>query len=550
MDRQIVTPGQLPLDTDLLNTNKNVMIALGDLMASLFGTSTIAYGLSVSPTTPASLSVNVAPGSIYAVSTVDATAYGSLAADTTDTIVKQGVLLSATQLAMLAPTTAGYSVNYLIEAAFSEVDGIPQLLPFYNSTNPAQPYQGPGGNNQQINTRRQGQVSLVAKAGIAATTGTQVTPSPDAGYIGLAVVTIAYGQTQINAGNITAQTSNVLPYSILQSIQGNALSYGKDVGAVNALVVNLQPAPTALVDGMIVEAQIAVTNTGATTLNLNGTGAKPVIGAAHLALQGGELVANGKAEFMWHAGLNSWVLLGSTGGAQQLGAGSYGSNPSQFDNSTKLATTSFVNSAGFHFPASILQVTGAGNIPLSAVNGFINITAGGNFTLGLPSVASIPIGSTLSFISSNNGTVTIGLNGSDGYGNLSGTTLTIQSGTLLTLIAAGGSTWWVIGGGQVMKILPEFASNFNANGYQKLPSGLIIQWGGATGSGSTAPNATVIYPIAFPNATLQVYGNPTGVASGTYTVLAGNPTKTQASFTASGSGTPGNISFCWFAIGY
>lgn len=224
--------------------------------------------------------------------------------------------------------------------------------------------------------------------------------------------------------------------------------------------------------------------------------------------------------------------------------------PAQFDNSTKVSTTAFINEAGFHFPDSILQVTGPGTIPLSAFNGFINITAGGNYTLNLPSVASAQIGSTLSFISSNPGTVMLGLNGADGYGNLPGTTLTIQSGTLLTLIAAGGNTWWVIGGGQVMKILPEFASNFNANGYQKLPSGLIYQWGNAVGSGSTAPNATVIYPIAFPNATLQAYGNPTGTAAGTYTVLVGNPTKTQASFTASGGGTPGSVSFSWFAIGY
>ena len=209
LHRQIVLPGQLPLDTDLLNTNKNVMIALGALAQSLFGTNTLASGLGVTPTTPASLIVNVAPGSVYALSQVDAVAYGSIPADTADTIVKQGIQLAASQLALTAPTTAGFSVNYLIEAAFSEVDGVPQLLPFYNSTNPQQPYNGPGGNNQQTNTQRQDLVNLVAKAGIAAATGTQSTPSADAGSIPLAVVTVAYGQTQITAANITTVTTNV-----------------------------------------------------------------------------------------------------------------------------------------------------------------------------------------------------------------------------------------------------------------------------------------------------------------------------------------------------
>ena len=42
-------------------------------------------------------------------------------------------------------------------------------------------------------------------------------------------------------------------------------------------------------------------------------------------------------------------------------------------------------------------------------------------------------------------------------------------------------------------------ANLADNGYQKLPSGLIIQWG------KTAPNVnTVIFPIAFPNQCFNV----------------------------------------------
>ncbi|WHS97774.1 MAG: hypothetical protein LZT29_00651 [Pantoea stewartii] len=47
-----------------------------------------------------------------------------------------------------------------------------------------------------------------------------------------------------------------------------------------------------------------------------------------------------------------------------------------------------------------------------------------------------------------------------------------------------------------------FDSNFGVNGYQKLPSGLIIQWGSAPATIGTL--STKAYPIQFPNAALHV----------------------------------------------
>jgi len=47
----------------------------------------------------------------------------------------------------------------------------------------------------------------------------------------------------------------------------------------------------------------------------------------------------------------------------------------------------------------------------------------------------------------------------------------------------------------------DFTKNFGLTGYQKLPSGLIIQWGyGVTSSGEV----DVTFPIAFPNAAFEV----------------------------------------------
>ena len=84
-----------------------------------------------SPTSPASLNVLVGPGEIYALENVDSAAYGSLAADLTHSIVKQGILLNALQFALTAPVTVGYSINYLIEAELSEAGAIVATRPFH-----------------------------------------------------------------------------------------------------------------------------------------------------------------------------------------------------------------------------------------------------------------------------------------------------------------------------------------------------------------------------------------------------------------------------------
>jgi hypothetical protein len=210
MDRGIIYPGQVPLETDLLFAQKSAMIGLAKLSAAVLGTSTVINGMSVGPTSPATLNVIVQPGEIYALANIDGTAYSSIAADTTHQVLKQGIMLDAATLACAAPGTAGFSINYLIQATFSEVDGTPVALPYYNASNPATAYSGPNNSNTAQNTRRLGTVVLNAKAGISAATGTQTTPSADAGYVGIAVVTVANGQTTITSVNITALSSSLI----------------------------------------------------------------------------------------------------------------------------------------------------------------------------------------------------------------------------------------------------------------------------------------------------------------------------------------------------
>ena len=202
MDRILVYPGSIPLDTDMLNTNRNTMIALGSLAQAVLGTGTIVDGLACSPTAPASMTVTVGPGSITQLSVVDTLPYGTLPADTADPLVKLGINLAPTSFTLVAPTTSGQAINYLIQAALLESDTNPVVLPYYNAANPAQPYSGPTNSGVAQNTSRIQRVQLQLKAGAAAASGSQSTPPVDNGWVGLNVVTLSYGQSAIGAPSI------------------------------------------------------------------------------------------------------------------------------------------------------------------------------------------------------------------------------------------------------------------------------------------------------------------------------------------------------------
>ena len=202
------------------------MIGIAKLAHAILGDGPYLNQLACTPTAPASLQVQVAPGQVYQLVNMDATAYSSIAADTTHQILKQGLLMDAVTLSCPAPGAAGQSINYLIEVGYLDTDGGSTVLPYYNSANPAVAENGPNNTGTSQNTIRQGVCSVLVKAGTSAATGTQSTPAADAGYTGAYVVTVANGQTTIIAGNITTVTTAPFITDKLQAkitqVQGDA----------------------------------------------------------------------------------------------------------------------------------------------------------------------------------------------------------------------------------------------------------------------------------------------------------------------------------------
>lgn len=296
MDRQIVYPGSIPLETDLLNTNKNAMIGLSKLAAAILGTSTFLNGLACTPNSPADLTVKVAPGEIYSLQNIDGTAYSSIAADTTHAILKQGIMLDQATLSCPAPVTAGQSVNYLVQVAYQDTDAGATVLPYYNASNPAQAYSGPNNSGTAQNTVRKGVCTVSAKSGIAATTGTQTTPAPDAGYIGAFVVTVANGQTQITSGNISTYASApFIPAAgmLVGGFQGGAFNTTVAGGTADAITVAFTPAMTAFGQGPIWWRATAANATSTPTLKRDGLAAKTIVKGAGAALAAGDIPGAG-----------------------------------------------------------------------------------------------------------------------------------------------------------------------------------------------------------------------------------------------------------------
>ena len=213
MDRVFTYAGAIPQDTDILNTNKNVLYGLGYLVQAALGTGTSVVGLVGAQSAVPDLHITIGPGAIYSSQTVDASAYGDLGTDA-NTVMKQGILKAAQTLTLTPPGTSGYSQVYLVEATYSDTDGGATVLPYYNSSNPSAPYAGPANAGTSNFTARQGLCTIALKAGTAAPTGSQTTPSTDAGYLPLYTITLVNGQTAITNAQIIQVAASFVPYNL------------------------------------------------------------------------------------------------------------------------------------------------------------------------------------------------------------------------------------------------------------------------------------------------------------------------------------------------
>jgi hypothetical protein len=392
MDRVTVQFGQNPLDTDILSTNRNAMVGLGMALQAILGPGPNVDGLPCVPGT--GMTVNIGAGSIYTAAAIDATAYGSLPADTVDQIVQQGITFGQTPLGVAAPTTTGQSISYLIEAQYQQVDSNPVQLLYYNSDNPLQPLLGTA-----TNTKRGGVCALQVKAGTAATTGTQTTPTQDAGWTGLYVVTVSHGATSITQGEIALYPG--APF-ISTKLGGFMQTYA---GNPNGFVAGIAGTVGLSVPSLVWDTTDAVLWACTTTGN---------------------------------AAVAVWTRL--TGVLSGLGIGLGLKNDGAGNLAVKLLDGSL------RVTASGLQ----GNEPITPLSGSVNVAAANHFANFVGAGAlNLPLSSTLwngfcFAVSANSGLITLNPNAADGFnGGTAGGAYVLQQGSTAMFATDAAGNWWI-----------------------------------------------------------------------------------------------------------
>jgi hypothetical protein len=114
---------------------------------------------------------------------------------------------------------------------------------------------------------------------------------------------LAVGGPVVTEDNSDAMFANSIQY-LIQRGQPN---YADDQGTANNIVVNLSPAPKELKKGQVVVTTVKVTNSGATVLNLNGSGNQPVVRSDGSALNFADILGGSLQAFGWDGA--RWQLL-------------------------------------------------------------------------------------------------------------------------------------------------------------------------------------------------------------------------------------------------
>jgi len=105
-------------------------------------------------------------------------------------------------------------------------------------------------------------------------------------------------------------------------LQQGALVYAAAAGSSNALVVTLSPAPTAYASGMLVHFKVAIPNTAAVTVNVNGLGPRPIRKSVTAELDADDFQTGQMVSVIYDGANFQWIHAPSgSGGGGGLPAG-------------------------------------------------------------------------------------------------------------------------------------------------------------------------------------------------------------------------------------
>jgi hypothetical protein len=192
---------------------------------------------------------------------------------------------------------------------------------------------------------------------------------------------------------------------------------------------------------------------------------------------------------------------------------------------------------------AVTSLTGDATLTADS-SGLVLVSAsGGNVTITLPAAnAANAKPQRLSFVraDTSTNTITIQRAGSD---LVEGATSTLLRVGCRTSLRSDGIASWLV------ESEAAIGRTYAVSGWQRLPGGLIIQWGANVVAGNSV--STISYPVAF--ATQAYAGSCTAGFTGTETAASGvlnlNGTGSSASFFQLGNATGGSITYTWLVVG-
>ncbi|ALK30469.1 gp53-like domain-containing protein [Burkholderia plantarii] len=205
--------------------------------------------------------------------------------------------------------------------------------------------------------------------------------------------------------------------------------------------------------------------------------------------------------------------------------------PPLFESSTNIASTAFVRHAlgsfnGGNRPGSGIseEVTLLTN---DDIGGFCYFNGRSNQTATLPNEANLPVGATITFQRGSVSDLIISTYKADQIIDTTvglAVSITLVAGEFVKLVWSG--KYWQAFGTYTQRIGEQFAHYHSQAGFQKLPGGLIFQWGIATFNERDGFSGTLVnFPIAFPHGALQIVGSDSDAAVGTFSFRPISPTQ-------------------------
>lgn len=110
-------------------------------------------------------------------------------------------------------------------------------------------------------------------------------------------------------GRVYERVGGVYVEKLALDAQSGKWNYSTTAGSASALTVTLSPVPQSLTDGMVLNIVPAIKPSAGATLNVNGLGAKPILGGDATPIRSGDMMQGAPAFLVYNQQLGGWILL-------------------------------------------------------------------------------------------------------------------------------------------------------------------------------------------------------------------------------------------------